>query len=563
MATKSQGIEFSLFAPYNEEVALKGSWNNWQPIPMQKDKDGWWQITVPLADSDYEYKFTVKSKSYFMEGQTVDISDPRAPELTPTTFENAIARVRGGKRIVHEHKFKHDDRPLPSNDQLVIYEMHIGDFTGGPGDDAPTKGTYNDVIRKLDYLKDLGLTAIEVMPVNEFPSPRSWGYNPHSLFAVENTYGTPTDFARLVDECHKQGIRVIMDVVFNHMAEDAPLTKIDYTYWFHKDNPHPPDQRFGPDFNYEFYDEKLGIWPARQEVRDAVLYWMENFHIDGFRLDATYLIANYDMLYFLHETVFREAHEQDKPFYTIAENLPQDPTIATPHGPLDAAWHENFYYQLNATILGQERLGRHPYDLDGLICVMEPQCEGFGGAFNVVNYTDNHDKDHLMWELGAHANTFDDAAFRRMKLGFSLLMTSPGMPMIWMGDEFGEAAPKTLDWQRIDWALLNNDRNNDLKEHVEGLIKLRTSTPALQGDGFEVMGKHYDRGLLAFKRWDGKGGLVVVVANLKDSYAGDFTFGWPENGRWHEYVYDYDVNVENNTFTDSLAESAVKIYVRK
>jgi 1,4-alpha-glucan branching enzyme len=563
MPTTNTGVEFSLFAPYNEAVSLKGSWDNWQEIPMTKGADGWWRVQIPLEDGDYEYRFKLKSRSFFIEGHDIEISDPRAPELTPTTFDNAVARVRNGRRVVHEYTFLNDHVRLPSNDQLVIYEMHVGDFTGGPGDETPTRGTFRDVTRKLPYLNALGVNAIELMPVNEFSGDRSWGYNPYSLFAIENTYGTPTDFARLIDDCHLQGIRVIMDVVFNHMTDEAPLTKIDYTYWFHKENPHPEGMRYGPDFNYEFCDDKLGIWPARQEVHDAVLYWMHNFHIDGFRVDATYLIANHDMLKFLHETVFKEAHDQEKPFYTIAENLPQDPSVCGPDGPLDAAWHENYYQQLNAIVLGQERLGRQPYDIDSLICVLEPQCEGFGGPINVVNYIDNHDKDRLMWELGRHASIFDEAAFRRMKLGFSLLMTSPGIPMLWMGDEFGEAAPKTLDWQRIDWSLLYYKQNEFLKEYVKGLIKLRTYTPALQHNRMEVIGKDGDRGLLAFKRWDDRGGLVVVVVNLKDQYAGNFTFDWPENGRWHEYLYDYDVNIENNSLTDTLAESEVKIYLKQ
>jgi 1,4-alpha-glucan branching enzyme len=362
VAKSSSGVEFSLFAPYNDDVVLLGEWNKRQPIPMKRGSDGWWRISLPLEDGEYEYKFGLKSKSYFMDGQQVEIADPRAPQLTLDTFENAIVTVKNGERVVHLHEWKHDDVPLPGNDNIVIYEMHIGDFTGGPGDDGQSKSTFADALRKLDYLSDLGINAIELMPVNEFPYERSWGYNPRSLFAVENTYGTPTDFARFVDECHRRGIRVIMDAVFNHMQDEAPLTRIDYTYWFHKDNPHPEDQRYGPDFNYEFYDEKLKIFPARMEVCDAVTFWMKEFHIDGVRLDATYLIDNYDVLYMLHETVFREAKSEGKPFYTIAENLPQNPAIASANGPLDSAWHENFYHQLNATMLCQERHGRQPFD---------------------------------------------------------------------------------------------------------------------------------------------------------------------------------------------------------
>lgn len=179
-----------------------------------------------------------------------------------------------------------------------------------------------------------------------------------------------------------------------------------------------------------------------------------------------------------------------------------------------------------------------------------------------MNYIDSHDKDRILWELGEHAHLFDDTAFRRLKLGFGLLLTAPGVPMIWMGSEFGEAAPKTLDSQRLDWALLQNPRNEGLRQHVASLIKLRTSTPALTSNTFEVCGVDHQRALLAFKRWTNEGSLVVVVANLRDQHAGDFTFGWPDSGVWHEHVYNYDVRVENNTLTDTLGESEVKVYVK-
>lgn len=561
----SGGIELALFAPYNDEVLLRGSWDSFEPAPMTRGKDGWWRASLKLPDGDYVYQFRVKSKSWFAEGQHVDVPDPRAVELTEYPFENACLRVRKGQRVMTEYKWKHDDKPLPPNERLVIYELHVGDFTGGPGDEpqrGQRKGHFRDAIEKLDYLAELGINCIEFMPVNEFPFERSWGYQPYSLFAVENTYGGPDDFCALVDECHARGIRVFMDAVFNHMHPESPLAQIDHNYWFHQEAPHPPDQRYGPDFNYEHWDDTLKIHPARQYVRDAVIHWLETFHIDGIRFDATYLINNYDVLRDLQDEINRSV-KQIKPFLTIAENLPQNPAVCGPDGPLDAAWHENLYYQLNPTILGIERYGRHPYNLDALIGVIDLRLDGFASAECVVNYIDNHDKDRILWELGAVANTFDAAAFRRMKLGASLLMTIPGIPMIWMGQEFGEAAPKTLDWQRLDWSLLENETNRSLLNHYRMLIDLRKTTPALQGSAFEVIGRDDGRAILAFKRWNDQGNLVVVVANLKDQYAGEFTFGWPDNGTWHERVWNYDVEVHNNSLTDTLGESEVKIYVKK
>lgn len=173
------------------------------------------------------------------------------------------SRLRTAKRSRRCTSGSIDDQPLPSNDELIIYELHVGDFRGGVGDTVgDRKGCFTDVIDKLDYLADLGINCIELMPVNEFPGHHSWGYSQRSIYAVENSYGTPDELCQLIDECHARGIRVIHDAVYNHMEMDAPLTQIDYEYWFYRDNPDFDHLDFGPKFNYEFYDEQHKCFPC-------------------------------------------------------------------------------------------------------------------------------------------------------------------------------------------------------------------------------------------------------------------------------------------------------------
>ena len=231
---------------------------------------------------------------------------------------------------------------------------------------------------------------------------------------------------------------------------------------------------------------------------------------------------------------------------------------------MDAAWHENFKCQVGATVLGVPNDGREPFNLDALARILDPHTDGFSGAFNVVNYIDNHDHNRIMWDLGEVAKTFDESAFRRVKLGAAILMTAPGVPMLWMGQEFGFARPKSLGWDRLDWTLLNNEMNSDLLRRYRALIKLRTSTPALQGEsGYEVICQDQERCIFGYKRWDDQGGIVVVVANLQGVYAGEVKIGnWPGDGKWHEYLYNYDVEVQGGILTDTLAESEVKIYIQ-
>jgi 1,4-alpha-glucan branching enzyme len=150
-----------------------------------------------------------------------------------------------------------------------------------------------------------------------------------------------------------------------------------------------------------------------------------------------------------------------------------------------------------------------------------------------------------------------------MRMGAAVLLTAPGIPMIWMGQEFGESAPKQVnERQTIDWALLQNDRNTNLLRYYQGLTKLHKENPALLGETFEIVYRDHERCLLGYKRWNDEGNIVIVVVNFKDEYAGGFEISnWP-NGNWHEWVYNYDIEVGDGVMRDELAESGVKIYVK-
>ncbi len=555
-------IAFELLAPYNEKVSLMGSWNNWKRAPMKKSDEGIWRTNIALEDGDYEYKFEVISKSYFAAGQTMAVADPMSMEYTLDSHENSILRIRDGKRSKTTYQWLHDEKPLPPNAELIIYEMHVGDFRGGQGDTHDKPGTFATLIEKLDYLADLGINAIELMPINEFPGNHSWGYAQRSIYAVENSYGTPDELCQLVDECHARGIRVIHDAVYNHMETEAPLTKIDYSYWFYEQNMDEASLHFGPKFNYEHFDENMQRWPARDHVMNAMKMWISTFHMDGIRFDCTRAIRYYELLRWFSD----EAHKTEgfKPFYTIAEHIPQDGTIAAVDGPVDAAWHDNFYRQLNATLLGTRYEGRDPFLTDEVLRVMDVRQDGFGGPLNTIHYLTNHDQERTMYLLGTAGGVFDDAAFRRAKLGATLLMTAPGIPMIWMGEELGQPTDKSIDPRPLQWDLLKNERNQDLFNHYKKLTHLRKSNPALYSDSFEPVLNLPGREILGYKRWTNDGNVVVTVANLTHYYAGPFEIqnAGLEDGTWHEMIFGYDVQVTGGVLSDTLGESEAKVYVR-
>jgi 1,4-alpha-glucan branching enzyme len=544
-------IEFKLWAPYNKGAALVGSFSNWEEIPMKKGKDGFFRTKVELKDGLYSYKFKVQSKSWFFEpDQWVEVNDPYATDIDDAT-QNCNVRIKDGERIVDTYVWKNDDKPLPADHELVIYELHVGDFSGGE-DDPYARGKYKHVIEKLDYLVELGINCIELMPVKEYPGDHSWGYNPRYFFATESSYGTTEELKALIDECHGRGIRVLMDGIYNHSESESPLTQIDHDYWYHH-SPKDPDNNWGPEFNYEFYDEKFETYPARRFIGDVVRFWIEEYHTDGIRYDAARQLGNYDFMHWIVQETKKTAGM--KPFYNIAEHIPQDPAITNADGPMDGAWHENFY---SAMI---DHLCNEQFDLERLKSALDAKREGYLGATNVVNYLTNHDHNHLMYELGERG-ILEAAAFKRAKLGAALLMTAMGVPMIWMGEEFAEYKPKAPEQNKIDWTLLENDKNRSLHDYYRGLIFLRKNNHALYTENIEFFHEQADDRVLAYTRWNDEGSRVVVIANLSGNYLKDYTIPhMPADGTWHEWGGNYDVEVSNNTLVIDLPEYEAKVLV--
>ncbi len=551
----TSSIEFNLFAPYNQGAVLMGSFRDWKEFPMQKDKDGYFRVNVDLEDGIYQYKFRIQSKSWFLEpNQWIDVTDPYATNVDGMSeYENAIVNIKDGKRIVDTYVWKYDDHPLPADHELVIYEMHVADFSGGE-DDPLQRGKYKHVIEKLDYLCDLGINAIELMPVKEYPGDYSWGYNPRHFFAPESSYGSTADLKRLVDECHGRGIRVMMDGIYNHSESASPLTQIDHDYWYHH-SPRDPDNNWGPEFNYEFYDEKLETYPARRFIGETVRYWINEYHLDGIRYDAARQIANYDFMHWIVQEAKQTAGA--KPFYNIAEHIPETTSITNVDGPMDGCWHDSFYHCVLEHIIGET------FDLDRLKDVLDCKRQGFMGATNVVNYLTNHDHNHVMAELGDR-KILGENAFRRARLGVVLLMTAIGVPLIWMGEEFGEYKYKTTDQAKIEWPLLAGELNQGLFSFYKGLISLRKENHALYTENIDFFHENPEAKVLGYTRWNDEGSRIIVIANFSDRFLAGYEISeFPIDGTWHEWTGDYDIEAQNNTLMTDLGEYEAKVFVWK
>jgi len=547
----ASSIEFQLFAPYNTGAALKGCFSDWQDIQMEKGEDGYFRTSVELEDGTYQYKFRVQSKSWFLEpDQWVDVTDPYATGVIDDETQNGVMRIKDGQRIVDTYTWQHNDTPLPQNHELVIYEMHIGDFSGGEDDPYP-RGKFEHVVEKLDYLCELGINAVQLMPMMEYPGDYSWGYNVRYFFALESSYGETEELKHLIDQCHSRGIRVIVDGIFNHSESKSPLTQIDHDYWYHHEPPH--EFSWGPEFNYEHYDENLDIKPAWKFIGDVVRFWIEEYHIDGIRYDAAKQIENYDFMHWITDQAHKKAG--DKPFYNVAEHIPETPSITNMDGPMDGCWHDSFAYCLKDHIFGET------FDLDRLKDALDGKRKGFMGTVNIVNYLTSHDQERLMVELADH-EIFDQVAFKRIKFGVALLMTAVGIPLILMGEEFGEYKPLKPESSKLDWTLLKNEGSQGLLDYYKGLIRLRKENHALYTDNIDFFYEDPEAKVLGYIRWNDEGSRLIIIANFSDNFLEGYAISQiPESGTWHEWTRDYDVEVVEGKLELDLGEYEAKVLV--
>ena len=346
-------------------------------------------------------------------------------------------------------------------------------------------------------------------------------------------------------------MRVLMDCVFNHSHAEAPLTQIDHDYWYSHE-PSDPDHSWGPEFNYQKYDENLEIKPAWQFIGDVVKCWIEEYHIDGIRFDAARQIGNFDFMSWITQQARQCASM--KPFFNTAEYIPETPDLAGYNKPMDACWHESFYQQILEHICGDT------FNLADLKEVIDCRQQGYEGATSVINYISCHDHQYILTELGDR-DILDESAFKRAKLGAVLLMTAVGVPLVWMGNEFGEFNPE--EEAKINWSLLKNELNQDLFDCYRGLIGLRINNQALHTDKIDFFYEDIDNQVFAYTRWNDEGSRLVVVANFSSNFLADYEIEhFPESGTWHEWTQDYDVEAAEDKLVIDLGEYEVKVLVK-
>ncbi len=378
--------------------------------------------------------------------------------------------VHGPSQVVDPHFPWEDDSwfGFPLRD-YVIYELHVGTFT--------PEGTFEAIIPHLDGLRDLGITAIELMPVAQFPGNRNWGYDGVYPFAVQDSYGGPEGLKYLVNECHGRGLAVVLDVVYNHLGPEG-----NYLWDF---GPYFTDRYkspWGSAINFDGPDSD-GV---RRFFIENALNWVSDFHIDALRIDAVHAILDFSAKPFLEElalAVHDEADQLNRRAYLIAESALNDTRMIRSREvgglALDAQWNDDFHHALH-TLLTGERTGYYQ-DFGELRDLAKAFREGFVYSGQYSSYRrrrhGNSSRDIPAHQFVVFAQNHDQVGNRmrgdrlgqlvclaRMKLAAGVVLLSPFIPLLFMGEEYGETAPFPYFVSHSDQAFIEAVRRGRREE---------------------------------------------------------------------------------------------------
>ncbi|WP_192821053.1 malto-oligosyltrehalose trehalohydrolase [Rufibacter sp. LB8] len=501
--------EVWLWAPKAELVEIILNEGN-TSIPLKKQEYGYWHLLTDQVQPGDLYKFRLNEDQEFPD--PASLSQPQG--------------VHGPSEALEVDQFAWTDENWQNHDleTYVLYELHVGTFT--------PEGTFAGLEEKLDYLKDLGVTAIELMPVAQFPGDRNWGYDGVFPFAVQNSYGGPKALQHLVDTCHSKGLAVVLDVVYNHLGPEGNYLGV-YGHYF-TDKYNTP---WGPALNFD------DAWcdGVRHYFIENLLMWFRDFHIDAVRMDAVHAIKDFSPNHILREMkqqVNQLKQATGREHYMIVELDLNDTRFISPLEEqgfgMDAQWIDEFHHALRVTITGEQtgyysdfcgishlaKAYQDAYVFDGQYSEHRKKNFGVKAEKNpgkqFVVFTQNHD--HVGNRmLGERLGSL--VSFEMQKLAAGAVLLSPFLPMLWMGEEYAESNPfqyfvshtdpdlaeavrkgrkaefadfhaegeapdpmaqETFQRSKLQWELVQQEPHQTLYKYYQTLLRLRRELPALQ-----------------------------------------------------------------------------------
>lgn len=496
-------IRFALHAPEASNVEVVGEWTGWRarPVPMQSTRDGaYWWAEVPV-EAVREGEFHGALYKFLIDG-TREQQDPAADWVESSSPGHA------SKLVDHDrHVWRSGAWRTPSRDWLLVYQIHPRRFTsrfGGAGI-TPLDQVAAELTRPDGYLRSLGITAILLMPVNEFAGDDSWGYNPAFFYAVEAAYGGPEALKRFVDTCHAHGVAVILDVVFNHAGTS------DNALWaVARDSYFAGDTSWGAMINFAHPQ-------ARHFFEQNVAALLRHYRVDGIRFDHTWTIRYSDRAAghvtlpgsgggweFMH-AMRRAAHAVRPDALLMAEHLPNEWDLTNFGGPMDTQWCDDFHDRIEDACRGADVMGR----LADALRVTHTSCDEW---YKATNYPESHDEvgneNDRLAQVGGWGR-----GLRRNKVAAAVTLCSRGIPMWFMGAEAGEH--RQFLFSRSDTLDLDGYDTDLTARHVRSwwraLADLRRGHPAIVGPAPLTVHLAQQQ-LIVFSRGDGHD--FVVVANF-------------------------------------------------
>ncbi|NIL74522.1 MULTISPECIES: malto-oligosyltrehalose trehalohydrolase [Rhodococcus] len=517
---------FEVWAPTPDTVRLH---LDGELHSMQKREDGWWFVD---ADASLGSRY-----GFVLDDDDAVIPDPRSPRQPEGVHElSQLHRV--DPSVWTDSAWT--GRQLPGG---VVYELHIGTFT--------PEGTFDAAVDKLDHLVDLGVTFVEIMPVNGFNGTHNWGYDGVLWYTVHEAYGGPDGLQRLVDACHARGLGVVLDVVYNHLGPSGNYLERFGPYMSQGAN------TWGQTINYAGAESGN----VRRYAIENALRWFSEFHIDGLRLDAVHAIADTTAVHLLEELAIetrRLSAHLGRPLTLIAESDLNDPTLITPRSGggygLDAQWDDDLHHAIHAAVSG-ERQGYYG-DFGSLKGLANTLRQGFfhAGTYSsfrgrrhgrpvdtrripassFVTYTTTHD------QVGNRA-TGDRPGFYltpgQLAVKAALVLASPYTPMLFMGEEWGASTPfqfftshpepelgkATAEGRKAEFAEHGWD-SDDIPDPQDPQTFLRSKLDWSElGDGDHERLLETYRGLLSLRK---------QYADLTDPWLQNLTVDYDEDEQW-------------------------------